>query len=60
MVLCYLLAIAVLNLGLGFAVAAHLRQRYEDMAEVPLPFVVSLPPRQTGGDLGESPSRPAT
>ncbi len=33
MILCYVLAIAVLNLGLGFVAAAYLRQRYEDTAD---------------------------
>jgi hypothetical protein len=60
MILCYLLAIAVLNLGLGFVAAAYLRQRYEDTAEVAMPLVVSAPPRQVGGALRESPSHPAT
>jgi hypothetical protein len=60
MILCYLLAIAALNLGLGFLAAAYLRQRYEDAADVPLPLFLSLPPRQGSGGPGESPSHPAT
>ena len=54
MIVCYVLSIALLNLGLGFLAAAYLRQRYEDTAEVPVPLVVSLPARQAGGAVGES------
>ena len=36
MILCYVLAIAALNLGLGFVAAAYLRQRYEERAERPV------------------------
>jgi hypothetical protein len=60
MILCYVLAIAALNLGLGFVAAAYLRQRYEDALDVPLPLIVSLPPRQAGDASSENPSRPAT
>jgi hypothetical protein len=59
MIVCYVLSIAALNLGLGFVAAAYLRQRHEEMADVPLSLDVAVLPRQAGGALREGPSRPA-
>jgi hypothetical protein len=58
MILCYLLAIAALNLGLGFLAAVYLRQRYEDTTNVSLPLLVSLAASQAGEGFCEGPGRP--
>jgi hypothetical protein len=41
MILCYLLAIAALNLGLGFLAAVYLRQRYEETLDDGVGFCVT-------------------